>query len=158
MLMYPEHLQSWLDYGSSLLIFLIFMLFWLSEMGQIWIFQAFWSCSVDFPHYGDSLTEIGHILGFWGLSGECVGVNVEGGGGIFPTLCVEFCLVYHQTNCPICSKSSDIWKKASDIPHFNMSDNMSDHSEQIIRHFAKSAAMSDGPMAFCECWAYKCMK
>ena len=47
-------------------------------MGKIWGFQAFWSCSVDFPHYSDPLAEIGHILGFWALSGERVGVNVEG--------------------------------------------------------------------------------
>ena len=59
-------------------IFLILMLFWLSETGQIWGFQAFWSCSVNFPHYGDPLAEIGHIWGFWALSGERVGVNVEG--------------------------------------------------------------------------------
>ena len=39
-------------------------------MGKIWGFQAFWSCSVDFPHYGDPLAEIGHIWGFWALSGE----------------------------------------------------------------------------------------
>ena len=49
-------------------------------------------------HFGHALwfpplAEIGHIWGFWALSGECVGVNVDGGGGIFPTLCVEFCLV-----------------------------------------------------------------
>ena len=50
-------------------------------MGQIWGFHAFWSCSVDFPHYGDTLAEIGHIWGFWALSGERVGVNDEGGGG-----------------------------------------------------------------------------
>ena len=74
MLMYPDHLQNWVDYGYSLLIFLILMLFWLSEMGKIWCFQAFWSCSVEFPHYGDPLAEIGHIWGFW----EHVGVNVEG--------------------------------------------------------------------------------
>ena len=78
MLMYPDHFQNWLDYGYSLLIFLILMLFWLGEMGKIWGFQAFWSCSVDFPHYGDPLAEIGHIWGFWALSGERVGVNVEG--------------------------------------------------------------------------------
>ena len=49
---------------------------------------------MDIPHYGDPLAEIGHIWGFWTLSGERVGVNVEGGnGGIFSTLCVEFCLV-----------------------------------------------------------------
>ena len=57
---------------------LILMLFWLSETDKIWGFQAFWSCSVDFPHYGDPLAEIGHIWGFWALSGERVGVNVEG--------------------------------------------------------------------------------
>ena len=51
---------------------------------------------MDFPHYGDPLAEIGHIWGFWALSGELVEVNVEGkGGGIFPTLCVECCLVYY---------------------------------------------------------------
>ena len=33
---------------------------------------------MDFPHYGEPLAEIGHIWGFWALSGECVGVNVEG--------------------------------------------------------------------------------
>ena len=67
-----------IDYGYSLLIFLILMLFWLSETGQIWGFQAFWSCSVDFPHYGDPLAEIGHIWGFWALCGERVGVKVRG--------------------------------------------------------------------------------
>ena len=69
MLMYPDHIKNWLDYGYSLLIFLILMLFWLSETGQIWGFQAFWSCSVDFPHYGDPLAEIGHMYVF-GVSGH----------------------------------------------------------------------------------------
>ena len=50
------------------------MLFWLSEIGKIWGFQAFWSCCVDFAHYGDPLADIGHM---W-VSGERVGVNVEG--------------------------------------------------------------------------------
>ena len=40
-LMYLDHLQNWLVYGHSLLIFLILALFWLSETGQIWGFQAF---------------------------------------------------------------------------------------------------------------------
>ena len=35
MLMYLDHLQNWLVYGHSLLIFLILALFWLSETGQI---------------------------------------------------------------------------------------------------------------------------
>ena len=148
MLMYIDHLQNWLDYGNSLLIFLCLTPLWFSEtgqiwsfrafpgepieemacnfacwcilttfktdkvmvtvcwfykfwhyfdlMGQIWGFRAFWSWSVDFPHYCDPLTETSHIWGFWALSGECVGVNIEGvgSGGIFPTLCVEFCLVF----------------------------------------------------------------
>ena len=32
---------------------------------------------MDFPHYGDPLAEIGHIWGFWALSGELVEVNVQ---------------------------------------------------------------------------------
>ena len=39
--MYLDHLQNWLVYGHSLWIILILALFWLSEMGQIWGFQAF---------------------------------------------------------------------------------------------------------------------
>ena len=78
MLMYPDNFQNWLDYGYSLYIFLILILFLLSETGQIWGFQEFWSCSVDFPHYGDPLAEICHIRGFRTLSGEREGVNVEG--------------------------------------------------------------------------------
>ena len=41
MLMYPRHLQIWLDYGHGLLIFLLLASLWLSEMGQIWGFRAF---------------------------------------------------------------------------------------------------------------------
>ena len=72
MLMYPDHLQNWLDFGQALLIFL---------MVPIW------------------LSETGHIWGLQGLSGQRLGVNVEwGSGGIFPMLCVEFRLVYFYTN------------------------------------------------------------
>ena len=67
MLMYLDNLQNCNDHGHSLLIFLILALFWLSETGQIWGLRV--------------------------LSGERLGVNVEGGGGIFPTLCIQFCLV-----------------------------------------------------------------
>ena len=73
MLLYLDHLQNWLDYGQSL------ALFWLSEVGQIWGFRPFWSCSVDFPHYGAPLTETSHIWGFWASCGERVGINVEWG-------------------------------------------------------------------------------
>ena len=96
MLLYPDHLQNWFDFGYSLLIFLILMLFWLGEMGQI----------LGFPHYGDPLAEIGHIWGFWALSGERVGINVEGGRGIFPMLCVEFCLVCHMSQV---MQGHDLW-------------------------------------------------
>ena len=41
MLLYPDHLQNWLDYGYGLVIFLILVLFWLSETGQILGFRAF---------------------------------------------------------------------------------------------------------------------
>ena len=41
MLMYLEHRQNWLDDDSSVLIFLILAIFWLSETRQIWGFQAF---------------------------------------------------------------------------------------------------------------------
>ena len=41
MLMHLDHLQNWLVYDHSLMIFLILALFWLSEMGQIWGFRAF---------------------------------------------------------------------------------------------------------------------
>ena len=40
-LMYLDHIQNWLVYGHGLLIFLILVLFWLSETGQIWGFRAF---------------------------------------------------------------------------------------------------------------------
>ena len=40
MLMYLGHLQNWLVCGHGLLIFQILALFWLSEMGQIWVFRA----------------------------------------------------------------------------------------------------------------------
>ena len=41
LLMYPDHLQNWLGYSHGPLIFLIMVLFWLSETGQIEGFQAF---------------------------------------------------------------------------------------------------------------------
>ena len=41
MLMYLDRLQNWLIYGHGLLIFLVLVLFWLSETGQIWGFRAF---------------------------------------------------------------------------------------------------------------------
>ena len=40
-LLYPDHIQNWLDYGYGLVIFLILVLFWLSETGKILGLQAF---------------------------------------------------------------------------------------------------------------------
>ena len=45
-----------------------------------------------FPHYGTPLTKTGHIWGFWALSGERVGVNVEGGAEAYFQR-FAFCLV-----------------------------------------------------------------
>ena len=82
MLMYLGHLQNWSDYGHGLLVFLLLASLWLSEMGQIWGFQAFpgvcmvgitwnfacwcilitselislWSRSVDFSYFGIFVT------------------------------------------------------------------------------------------------------
>ena len=109
MLMYPDHFQNWLDYGYSLLIFLTLMLFWFSETGKICGFCAFWSSSVDFPHYGDPLAEIFgcHIWGFWALSGECVGVNVKGRAEAYLRRFVSSCVLFCNT-CKQCWKFS--WK------------------------------------------------
>ena len=41
MLMYPDHLENWLDFGHHLLIFLILVVFWLCEKGLICDFRAF---------------------------------------------------------------------------------------------------------------------
>ena len=71
------------------------MLFWLSETGKIWGFQAFWSCSVNFPLYGDPLAWNWSYLGFLGIIWRMCGSKCQReGGGIFPTLCVECCLVW----------------------------------------------------------------
>ena len=40
MLMYLGHFQNWLVCGHGLLIFQILALFWLNEMGQMWVFRA----------------------------------------------------------------------------------------------------------------------
>ena len=49
-LMSPEHLENWLDFGHRLLIFLILEAFWLGETGQICDFRAF-----SWEHKGDGL-------------------------------------------------------------------------------------------------------
>ena len=47
MLMYPDHLQNWLDYGHGLLIFLLLAPLWLSETGEIWSFRAFFGERIE---------------------------------------------------------------------------------------------------------------
>ena len=44
-------------------------------------------CAMDLPHHDAPLTETGHIWGFM-CGSKCQG----GSGGIFPMLCIEFCL------------------------------------------------------------------
>ena len=92
MLMYREHLQNWVDYGHSLLIFLILALFWLREMGQIW---GFWSCMLcGFSSLWCPFDWNWSYFGFLGIIWRTCGSKCWGGsGGIFPTLFVEFCLV-----------------------------------------------------------------
>ena len=79
--MYPDHFQIWSDFGHGLFIFSILTQFWLGETGKIRGFRTFswermeewhgimhtlswppseiikfWSRSVDFPHFSDTLT------------------------------------------------------------------------------------------------------
>ena len=50
MLIYPDHLQKWLDFGHGLWIFLILATFWFNWTGQIWGFQTFpWECMGALP-------------------------------------------------------------------------------------------------------------
>ena len=86
------------------------MLFWLSETGKIWGFHAFWSCSVNFPHYGNPLAWNWSYLGFLGIIWRtCVSKCRGEGGGIFPTLCVECCLVYNSTGLCTTSLHAESW-------------------------------------------------
>ena len=86
--MYLDHLQNWLVYGHTLLIFLILALFWLSETGKIWGFRAFpgegmkemaWNFARSlWPQFVDFfiilalfwLSETGQIWGFRAFPGE----------------------------------------------------------------------------------------
>ena len=100
MLVHRGHLQNWLGYGHSLLIFLIWALFWLwSNLGvpailvMLYGFPRLW-CPFDW-----NWSYFGFLGIIWGTCGsKCRG----GSGGIFPTICVEFCLVhwYSLVFCP----------------------------------------------------------
>ena len=41
MLLYPDHIQNWLDYGYGLVIFLFLVLFWLGERVKFGVFRHF---------------------------------------------------------------------------------------------------------------------
>ena len=117
-LMYFDQLENWLHFGHGLLIFLLLAPLWLSETGQIWDSRpflentweewpefwhadvsrppseliGFWLCSVDFPHFGAPLELV--IVGVSRAYRRMPGSKCQGGSrGIFPMLCVEFCLV-----------------------------------------------------------------
>ena len=71
MLMYPDHLENWLDFGHRLLIFLVLAAFWFSETGQICDFWSFsWEHMEEWPQicmlmYSDHLQnrfDFGHAL------------------------------------------------------------------------------------------------
>ena len=109
MLMYPDHLPNWLDFGCSLLIFLFLAPFLCCETGQMRGFctfswermgemapiLAYWCILIPdhllkLLNFGHALLiflilvplwlcETGHISGFRALSGEHLRVNVVGG-------------------------------------------------------------------------------
>ena len=88
------------------------MLLWLSEAGKIWGFQAFWSCSVEILHYGGLFVGWNwSYLGFLGIIWRTCGSKCQGeGGGIFPTLCVECCLVIlRNSGISPCSKIANMF-------------------------------------------------
>ena len=100
MLMYPDHLQNLLDNDHIWLIFLILTPFSLSEMGQIWVSWHFGGARWIFL----IMVSLWLKLVIFGVSWHYLcgskwqGGSRPGSGGIFPTLCVEFCLVYLWLN------------------------------------------------------------
>ena len=98
MLMYLKHLQNWVDYGHSLLIF--------SNFGTIltaWN-GSNWGILVMLCGYSSLWCPFDCNWSFWGFLGiiwRTCGSKCRGGsGGIFLTLCVEFCLViFSMTYC-----------------------------------------------------------
>ena len=108
--MYSDHLHNCLDYGYSLLIFVILMLFWLSEMGQIWGFHG---SLVVLCGYSSLWWPFGwnwSYLGFLDIIWRTCGSKCRGGnGGIFPTLCVEFCLIHFVTDLFASANCDGVW-------------------------------------------------
>ena len=130
MLMYPYHLQKGWYYCHCLLIFLLLVPLWLCKTGQFEVSRhflenaweewpefwhadvsqppseliRFWSCSVDFPHFGAPLTWWNwSYLVFPGIIWRTPGSKCWGeSGGIYSMFCVEFCPVFHV-------KCSHIW-------------------------------------------------
>ena len=123
MLMYPDYFQNWLYIGHGLLIFLLLVLLWLSKTGQIggfWAFPGecmegiwgFWAFSdqlqnwLDFGHALLNflimvplwLSKAGHISGLQALSGQHLGLNVEGGTeAYFPHFALSSICIYIDT-------------------------------------------------------------
>ena len=90
--------RLWLQFVD---FFLILMLFWLSETGQIWGFHSILVMLCGYSSlwwpFGWNWSYLGFLGIIWrtcGSTGKCRG----GSGGIFPTLCVEFCLVWYVPN------------------------------------------------------------
>ena len=98
MLMCPDHLQNWIDFSHGLLIFLLLVLFWLNFLENAWEeWPEIWHADVSWPpsqliwlDFGHGLlillilaplwlSETAHIWDLWELSGERLGVNVQGG-------------------------------------------------------------------------------
>ena len=70
------------------------MLFWLSETGKIWCFPGILVVLCGFSSLWWPFGWNWSYLGFLGIIWRTYGSKCRGeGGGIFPTLCVECCLV-----------------------------------------------------------------
>ena len=68
MLLYPHHIQYRLDYGYGLVIFIILVLFWLSETGHILGFQAFSEKPIEemaWILHGDVSWPLSELIRLW---------------------------------------------------------------------------------------------
>ena len=85
-----DHLQNWWDFGHGLMIFLLLVHFWPSEMDQIcFLLGIFWR-----THGRDGLK--------------------RGSGGIFLTLCTESCLVCHWSISGDCAIADALFMNTID--------------------------------------------
>ena len=65
MLLYPDHFQNLCAYGHGLVIFLILVLFWLSERGQFWGFQAYSGKPIDEILHADVSWLLSELVRLW---------------------------------------------------------------------------------------------